>query len=258
MNPKPSSQVVLEGLAREGGGKRAARSLRREGWIPGIVYGEKEPSVSIRVGAKGFSKILRTKAGGNVLITLKLKEELQGRGERRLKEGSVLIKELQHHPVSHQIIHVDFHRVSLTKRITVTVPLVFKGEPLGVRQEGGILEHLRWDLQVECLPTEIPPEILVEVSGLSLGKTLLVKAVSLPPGIRLITDPELPVAACVLPKKEEALPAAEAPAEAAEPEVLKQKKPEEIAAEEAEEKSKEKAKEKEKAKAQQKPQEQKG
>ncbi|MBI3615015.1 MAG: 50S ribosomal protein L25 [Candidatus Omnitrophica bacterium] len=230
-------KVVLEATPRAPKGTQGAQILRREGSVPGVVYGEGAASIPIHVGAKELGRALHTKAGGNVLITLRMKED-----SKKGSQDLVLIKELQHHPVSHQIIHVDFHRVSLTKRITITVRLAFKGEAAGVRQAGGILEHIRWDLEVECLPTQIPPEIPIDVSRLELNQTLAAKAVILPEGVRLVTDPELPVVSCVLPKVEEvAAPAAEAAAEVAEPEVLKQKKPEEIAAEE-EAKAKEKEK----------------
>ena len=229
-------KVILEGVRRTVLGKQGASSLRREGWVPAVVYGEGAGSVPLHILAKELSRALHTKAGGNVLISLRLKEDAKDQGEQL-----VLIKELQYHPVSHQILHVDFHRVSLTKRITVTVPLAFKGEAVGVKMEGGILEHLRWELEVECLPTEIPAEIPIEMTSLALNQTLQAKAVPLPPGVRLVTDPEQPVVACVKPKEEVSAPAAEEAAPT-EPEVLKQKKPEEITEEEAA-----KAKEKEKA-----------
>ena len=237
-------QVILEGMLRSTRGTQAAKKIREAGLIPGIVYGEGVSPVSIEVGVKELRQALQTKAGENALINLRLKDSA-----KKSQEMAVLIKELQLHPVSHHVVHVDFHRVSLTKRITVTVPLAFKGEPEGVRMEGGLLEHLRWDLEVECLPTEIPSEISMDVSALKVGQTLFAKEVSLPSGVRLVTDGELPVASCVVPKEEVAAPAAVEETAAAEPEVLKQKKPEEIAAEEAAKGQKqEKAKEPEKEK----------
>ncbi|MBI3318091.1 MAG: 50S ribosomal protein L25 [Candidatus Omnitrophica bacterium] len=227
--PKQPEKVVLEGSLRDSIGKGKVGQLRSSGLIPGVLYGESGPATAIQVPARDLGRALKTKAGENVLITLRLKKD-----SKALPENAVLIKELQHHPVTHQILHVDFHQISLTKRLTVTVPLAFKGEALGVRQAGGILEHLRWDLEVECLPTEIPAEIPVEVSPLDVGKSLHAKEIPLPSGVRLVTDGELPVVACVIPKKEEeVLPAAEAEAAAQEPEVIKQKKPEEEAPEAA-------------------------
>lgn len=244
---KKTEGVTLEATIRASSGKQVAARVRREGLVPAVVYGEEAKTLHIQVKAKELTKALRTKAGENVLITLQVRDD-----SKKHSESAVLIRELQHHPVSHQIIHVDFHRISLTKRITVTVPLAFQGEAAGVKQEGGILEHIRWDLEVECLPTEIPSQIAVDVSQLAVGKTLYVKDVPMPPGVRLITNGELPVVACVMPKVEEVVPPpAEAAAEAVEPEVIKQKKPEELTAEEAAkekegEAEKEKKKEKEK------------
>ncbi len=232
-----TGNIILEAIVRKTTGTGATSPLRREGFVPGVVYGEGIKTLPIQVSSKDLTRILHTKGGGNALITLHLKE---GDGDKRSPENLVLIKELQHHPVTHRIIHVDFHQVSLTKRITVNVPLAFKGEAVGVKQEGGVLEHIRWNLEVECLPTEIPPEIPVDVSQLAVGQGLDAKAIPLPQGVRLVTDPNMPVVACVIPKAEEAPAPAEAAAEMTEPEVLKQKKPEEIAAEEAQTQAKEK------------------
>ena len=218
-------KVILEVVKRESAGKGPAAALRREGFIPGVVYGEGKAALAVQVPARDLGRALRTKAGENVLITLRLKED-----GKELPEKTVLIEEMQRHPVSHQIIHVDFHQVSLTKQIRVTVPLAFQGEAIGVKQEGGVLEHLRWDLEVECLPTQIPSQVSVDVSGLAVGKTLDVKEILLPEGVRLVTDPELPVVSCIIPKEEEVAPTAAETAEAVEPEVIKQKKPEEEAA----------------------------
>ena len=221
-----SENLVLEVVARQEIGTGAASSLRREGWIPGIVYGEGKTAQAVQVALRELKRALQTKAGENVLISLHLKA-----GVEVAPEKTVLIEELQRHPVTHQILHVDFHQISLTKRIKVAVPLTFQGEAIGVKQEGGILEHLRWDLEVECLPTQIPAEIPVDVSGLAVGKSLSAKEVALPGGVRLVTDPELPVVSCIIPKMEEAAPAPAEVAESTEPEVIKQKKPEEGAAE---------------------------
>ena len=245
MAQKPDVQkIILEAHLRTATGKGPASSLRREGLIPGVIYGEGKSAVSVQIGAKELTKVLQTKSGARSLITLKLKES----STTALPERTVLIKELQHHPLSHLVTHVDFHQVSLTKQITVTVPLVFKGDSIGVKHAGGVLEHLRWDLEVECLPTQIPSVIEVDVAGLDVGKSLDAKAVPLPQGVRLVTDPNLPVVACEIPKEEVPAPAAEEAGAPAEPEVLKQKKPEEATAEEAGAKEKQSApKDKEKA-----------
>ena len=236
---KEKEKVVLEADVRAIAGKQA-ESLRRTGLIPAVVYGEGGSPANIQVDAKELSRVLHTKAGGNVLISLRVN------GGSKKGEDMVLIRELQHHPVTHKIIHIDFHRVSLTKRITVTVPLTFKGDAIGVKQGGGILEHIRWDIEVECLPTEIPAEIPVDVTALEVGKTIAVKDLQLQSGVRVVTDPELPIVTCEIPKEEAPPVAEEAAAAATEPEVLKQKKPEEEAAEEGQKGEKAEKKEKEK------------
>ena len=224
-----TEKIILEAVVRNGSGSGPSNELRRQGAVPGVVYGEGKPSVAVQVNAKELSRALNTKAGSNVLITLRVK------GATAPPESLVLIKELQHHALSHGILHVDFHQVSLTKRITVNVPLAFKGESPGVKKEGGVLEHLRWDIEVSCLPTEIPPEIPVDISGLELNKVIHVKEIAVPPGVKVTIDPELPVITCIIPKEEVLpTPAEAAAAETTEPEVIKQKKPEELAAEEAE------------------------
>ncbi len=240
---KEKETIVLTAAVRSSRGGQAARQVRREGRIPAVVYRQGQEALPIEVMGKDLSRILRTKARGNVLISLHFGEEskpqLKGHPELARGEGMVLIKELQHHPVSHQVIHVDFHQVSLTQRITVTVPLAFRGEAPGVRQQGGILEHNRWDLEVGCLPTEIPVEVAVDISNLALGQTVHVRDLALPAGVRCITDPNQPVIGCVEPKLGEVPAAAAEGAETAEPEVIKQKKPEEEAGEQPAGKEKE-------------------
>lgn len=225
-----SEKVVLEAAVRTSSGKGPASAARREGLVPGVVYREGGEALSVQVSSKELSKALRTKAGENVLINLQFQadsQKLLGSHPALAKgEGIVLIKELQHHPVSSQIVHVDFHQISLTKKITVTVPLGFQGESLGVKQQGGVLEHLRWDVEVECLPTEIPAEIPVDISVLDLGKTLHVSDLALPANVKAVTPGDQPVVACVEPKKEALPTPAEEGAAATEPEVIKQKKPE--------------------------------
>ena len=236
MAQQQSEKISLDASVRTSTGKGAARALRRDGFVPGVIYGEGISSFQIQIGSRELNRILHAKSGGNLLIALQLKKD------SKQQENLVLIKELQHHPVTHQVVHVDFHQVSLTKRIIVTVPLSFKGEAVGVKKGDGVLEHLLWNLEVECLPTQIPAEILVDVSRLELDQAIQAKSIVLPEGVRLVTSAESTIAACVKPKVEEVAPVVEEGAAPAEPEVLKQKKPEELAAEEAQGKEKEKAK----------------
>ncbi len=213
--------MQLEASARPETGKKISSALRREGEIPAVVYGEGHASAAITLTAKDLARALHTAAGENVLITLTVK---QADGTAQ-PARTVLIKEIQHHPVTAQVLHVDFHQISLTKRIQVTVPLQFTGEAIGVKQDGGRLDHLLWEVRVECLPTEIPKRLDVDVSALKIGDSLLIKDLVVPAGIKLLHEPQVGVAACLQPVVEKAPEVAEgAPAE---PEVITAKKPEE-------------------------------
>jgi len=160
--------------------------------------------------------------------------------DKKQKGRSCLIKEIQYDPVKGDIIHVDFNEISLTKVIKVNVPVVAKGEPIGVRQEGGSLEHILWEIEVECLPTDIPRDIEVDVSLLNIGDAIHIKDITFPSNIKVLNAPEAIVFSVTAPIKEEvAVPAVEGE-EKQEPEVIKEKKEVPAEGEEAEEDKKEK------------------
>jgi len=215
-------QVTLEASVRPETGTRVGRSLRREGRIPAVVYGEGQTPTAIVTGGRALAQALRTAAGENVLITLKVTDPTGAVQPDR----TVLIKEIQHHPVTSRILHVDFHQISLTRRIQVTVPLQFTGEAIGVKQDGGRLDHLLWEVRVECLPTQIPERLAVDVSALNIGDGLLIKNLVVPSGVKIVHEPHVAVVACLPPMAEEAPVAVAAATAPAEPEVIKQKKPE--------------------------------
>lgn len=213
--------LVLEASVRPEIGTQAGKQLRREGRVPAVVYGEGRPATPITTTDEDLRRVLRASAGGTVLITLRVTQP----GGQRQPDQTVLIKEIQHHPVTSKILHADFHQVSLAKPIRVTVPIQLTGEPLGVTQEGGRLDHLLWELKIECLPTEIPPRIEVDVAALRIGDGLLIKDLAVSPKIKVLHDPQVAVVA-VLPPIVEQHPGVAEPAAPVEPEVIKQKKPE--------------------------------
>ena len=144
--------------------------------------------------------------------------------EKKHKSRPCLVKEIQHDPVRGEIIHVDFNQISLTKAIKVNVPVVARGESVGVKLEGGSLEHILWEIEVECLPTNIPKGIEVDVSLLKLGDSIHIKDIIIPTGIKILNDPGAIVLSIAAPMKEEA-PAEVLEGEAEqEPEVIKEKK----------------------------------
>lgn len=231
-------QISLVAQLRKETGKKGAKNLRSGGLVPAVVYQDGKDALTLQLKDKELEKALHTSAGENVLINLKIADEA------KTAPKTVIIKEVQHHPLSGKIIHVDFNQISLTKTMTFNVPILAKGESVGVKQDGGIMFYVIRELQVECLPTQIPKNIEVEVSQLKVGDSVHVKDLSLPSGVKVLNDPELSVISVEPPMAEEKVEAAAAPeAEATEPEVIKQKKEEEIAAEDAEKAAKKEKKE---------------
>lgn len=213
-------KVTLKASVRTGTGKTVAKDLRSKRIVPANVYKGGEGAMSIQVPIDGLMDVLQTKAGENVLITLKISG-----GEGAIKDKTVLIKEIQKEPIRDGILHVDFNEISLTETLKINVPLSSKGDPVGVKVDGGILEHIMWELQVECLPTDIPEKIVVDVSNMKLGESMQVKAITPPEGVKILNDPELIVMIVKAPKVE--VPKEELEAEGgAEPELIRKKKEE--------------------------------
>ena len=153
-------ETVLEATARDTFGKNEARRTRRGGRVPGVLYGGSPARATpISVEPKPLLKILHSESGANTLISLKL----AGAGDTK-----VLVKAYQLDPVTHQVLHADFYRVAMDRVIQVTIPVVVKGEPKGVKQQGGILEFIRREIQIECLPGDIPEHVEIDVSELML------------------------------------------------------------------------------------------
>ncbi|MBI5416166.1 MAG: 50S ribosomal protein L25 [Candidatus Omnitrophica bacterium] len=227
-------EIKLDVQVRNRIGSRQVKQIRRENFIPAIVYGDGGNPTSIKVERNTYERIMRHHRGQNVIFHLNVLE-----GEKKLRDYSVIVKEEQHDPVSDQLLHIDFNRISLTKEIEVKVAIAAKGEPVGVKRDGGSLEHVLWELPIICLPTKIPQKIEVEVSHLLIGDAVHLKDITLPEGVRTKVDPDTILVSVVPPMKEEvAVAAEEGPKE---PEVLKEKKPAEGEAKEGEAKKEDKA-----------------
>ncbi len=221
--------ATLEAIKRTTKGKNEARRLRAQGRIPATIYGaqkagERGQTFPVAVDPKPLLRILHSESGLNTLITL----NVDGEGASR-----VLVKEFQLDPITHDLLHADFYRVNMDRRITVTVPFVFKGEPRGVKVEGGVLEPLQREIELECLPAEIPDAIDVDVKDLGLGDAIFVRDVATNASWTLISDLDLMIVHVVTPRAVEEPVAAEAAATAAvpaattaEPEVIKKGKTE--------------------------------
>jgi len=223
-------KVILKAEIREEFGKEAGSRMRKAGIVPAVVYKKASKALSLKVDAKELFHVLHTSAGANVIIGLSIASKDKAHANKRDK--TVIIKEIQYEPIKGDVLHLDFHEISLTDKINVSIAIETKGEPEGVKADGGTLDHPTKELNVECLPTEIPERIDVHVETLKIGDTIRVKDLSVPAGITVLNDPEQTVCSVVPPKVEEEVTEEEIATEAAtEPEVIREKKPEEGAEE---------------------------
>lgn len=233
--------ISLSGKRRESLGKGGARKARKDGHIPGVLYGHGEKPVPVSIAAREFQVALHKHKGGNPIVNLAVGGS----------EFTALIRDAQYDPVTHEVLHLDFQHISLTETIEVRVPVNLIGLALGVKDGGGILETILRDLEVRCLPTAIPAAIDVDVSALNIGDSIHVRDLSIP-DVTILNDSDATVVTVVPPTVMEEKPAEAvegAEAVAGEPEVIAKGKKDEEGAAEADDKDKEgKDKEKEKGK----------
>jgi large subunit ribosomal protein L25 len=212
---------------REEFGKNASRRLRRAGRVPAILYGDQGPAIPIAVDPRAIHTVLASESGHNAIFSL----EIKGKAPAR-----VMLREWQVDPVHGELLHVDMVRVSRETKLRLKVPIHVTGEPKGVKVQGGVFEFVLREVEIECLPDDIPEHVTVDVTELTIGKNLRVADLTLGEKVKILTDPARVVAHVVTLKAEEEKPAAEAAEVApAEPEVIKKGKvvsEEEAAAEE--------------------------
>jgi large subunit ribosomal protein L25 len=229
-------EIVVAAQSRTEKGKNANRRLRTRGLIPGTVYGSKKESVSVAVSPSEITAILRSASGENTLFDL----DLEGRRRK------VILKEFQLEPIKGHVLHADFYEVALDKTLEVRVHVELHGTPVGVKVQGGIVDFVTRELEIACLPADIPEKIAVDISDLELGKHLRVSDLHVPEKVKVLTEPGVVVVHVVAPRAEEAPVVAEVAPEAAaataEPEVIKKGKTTDEAAEEKPEKPEKKEK----------------
>jgi large subunit ribosomal protein L25 len=217
-------EATLHVEKRDGRGKNEARRLRASGRIPAVVYGtEKNKATEIAVDPKMLLRILHSDSGVNTLIGLEGAD---------LKGGKVLVKEYQLDPIDHKLLHADFYAIAMDKLLTVTVPVRIKGEPKGVKQQGGIVDFVSREIEVESLPGDIPQHIDIDISELMLHQGIRVRDLPADGKWKAVSDADLMIVHVVAPKVEEvatpeATAAAAAPGALAEPEVIKKGKKDE-------------------------------
>ena len=205
-------KILVEADKRNESGKGSARTLRRAGIVPAVVYLEGK-STPIQINCKIMTKLLTSGVAEHSLITVKINED-----GSKTSEHPSLVKDYQLDPVSDELLHVDFMEVSLKKRITVTVGLSMINKPIGVKQ-GGILQAIMREIEVECLPTQIPESIEINVENIEIGGNLHVSDLILPEGLVLVTDPSEVILSVTAPIIE-AEPEEEVVEEGAEPELV--------------------------------------
>jgi len=187
---------------RTGNRKGEARKLRRGGKVPAVLYGPKRATASIAVQTEEFERKIGHLEGSHLIRLV----HDGGKGDAELHDRMVLVRDLQRHPVTGAVLHADFYEVDLTERLTVSVPLRFVGKPVGV-VEGGILQPIQREIEVECLPTEIPQYIEVDVSPLGIHEAIHLGELKLPEGVTAVGDPQQALVTVLPPTVEEAKPA---------------------------------------------------
>lgn len=203
-------RIILGVEPRHRTGKGGARALRREGYVPAVLY-KKGSSTALQLNEREISRLISRTAGEQIIVNLQFPDETK----------QAIIKDFQRDPVLGNLLHVDFQEISATETIRVAVHLVIKGEPIGVKRDKGVLQYGIREIEVECLPDKIPGHIDVDVSNLGLGQSIHVGDLVLGEGIKVLTDPKDVVVAVTAVKEEVAAPAAP---EVVEPEVIKKGK----------------------------------
>ncbi|MBV9081398.1 MAG: 50S ribosomal protein L25 [Acidobacteriaceae bacterium] len=216
--------ITIAAEERDSRGKNEARRLRAKGSMPAVVYGGPAGPQAVAVNPKEVNRILNSKTGHNTIFNLRLGEQ---------DSLPVMVVDWQYDPIKDSLLHVDLKRIDLSKRISVAVPVVTQGDPKGVKVQGGLHEIVTREIQVECLPDEIPEQFTVDVSELMIGQSIRAADISLPGSLKLLSPADTVISHVVSLRAEEtttAVTGGEAAAPAGEPEVIKKGKKEEGAA----------------------------
>jgi len=214
-------QIVVKSEKRSELGSNAARRLRARGSVPAVLYGESMESAPLVLSKKDIVRILKLDTGENTIFKVAVDAA----------ELDCMIKALQIDPASDELLHVDLIRISMDKAIRVTVPVVHRGEPVGVKTEGGFVDFVTREVEVECLPRDIPESLGIDISELHVNQSFKVQGLTPPEGVKILTDPATVLVLVSMPHKEEEFPGEKpegevAAEEAKEPEVIKKERAE--------------------------------
>jgi large subunit ribosomal protein L25 len=228
-------EFKIKANKREIFGKNAARRLRREGMIPAVIYGARDVTVSLDLKKQEIFNILRAETGENTIFQISFDSEMK----------DAMIKEIQRDPVTDEILHADFIQITMDKTVRISVPVLTVGEAVGVKTEGGFVDLMTREVELECLPKDIPENIEVDISDLHLHQSLKVEDIAPIEGVEILSAPDAILVLVEAPSKEEEIEVVEEEeeiiSEGEEPEVIKKEK-----AEGEEKKGEEKEGEKEK------------
>ena len=209
--------VPFNAISRSLGRRAGAKKLRSEGRIPAVIYGGDSKPQNLELSAKEFEDLMHHSLSENLLVDLSIKEDAR---PKRL----ALLQEVQHHPLTQSVVHVDFHEVSETEKITVMVPVETIGEAVGVKTGGGVLGHVLFKLKVRALPKDLPEQIIIDVSHLEINRAIHIGEVKAPDGVEILGDKHLPVVTVAPPRAEEEVATTEATPAAGDVEMTKEKK----------------------------------
>jgi len=211
--------VALKAYPRSQVQRAEVKKLRTAGRVPVTIYGRQAAPQNLEIGFDEITDLLHHSVSENLLVDLSIENDARA---KRL----ALLQEVQHHPIDGKVLHVDFHEMAENEKVIVSVPVETTGEAAGVKNSGGVLEHVLFKLKVRCLPKDLPEQLLIDVSALEINKTIHIGEITPPAGVEIIGDKKLPVVSVTPPRaEEEVAPTAEAKA-AGDVEMTKEKKEE--------------------------------
>jgi large subunit ribosomal protein L25 len=213
--------VPLKAYPRTQVRRGEVKKLRTSGRVPAVIYGRQAKPQNLEVSAKEFGDLIHHSASENLLVDLSVENDARA---KRL----ALVQEIQHYPLDGKVLHVDFHEVAENEKVTVNVPVETVGEAAGVKNSGGVLEHILFKLKVRSLPKDLPEQIIIDVSSLELGKAIHIGEIKLSDGVEILGDKNIPVVSVAMPRTEEEEAAAVEgePVAAGDVEMIKEKKEE--------------------------------
>ena len=212
--------VPLKAYPRTQARRGEVKKLRSSGRVPAVIYGRQARPQNLEVNAKEFEELIHHSVSENLLVDLSVDSDARA---KRL----ALVQEIQHHPLDGKVLHVDFHEVAENEKVTVQVPVETVGDAAGVKNSGGVLEHVLFKVKARALPKDLPEQIIIDVSHLELGKAVHLGEIKAPAGVEIIGDKNIPVVAVAMPRAEEEVAPVEGAAVAAgDVEMIKEKKEE--------------------------------